>query len=442
MTPIVVRAALLAIAAAALAPSLAAQSTDSAPVSRALESPLASPPFPSSDWVNAYVVGEPDGTPDYPLQKAVFGTALAVSRVKIYGWAEVGANVSTSSNTNAPLVYGIVPNAVELDQLVLRFDRAPNTAQVAQVDWGFRFTSLFGIDYRATTAKGWFSDQLLQHNALYGYDPVELYGVLYLPRVAQGMVLKLGRYISPADIEDPFAVDNYLFSHSLPVAVDPTTFTGVQGTVRLSPQWELTIGADAGSDMAPWSNSARLNGQLLVRWVSRSGSDGLWGGLNSIGSGSFTNGHDDLQQVVAVWGHRFDSTVHIQTEAYYEWQFDAARGGSCNYGPVRSYGGGGGCGPIIPGRSEALGLVNYLEFLFSPNDYLSVRNDYLNDVQGQRTGYATPYTSLTVGWAHWISSLFLVRPEVRYERSYLVPAYDGGIAKDQATASIDLIARF
>jgi len=442
MTRITLRAALLAIAAATLASRPFAQSADSAPSSRALGSPLASPPFPSSDWVNAAVIGEPDGTSDYPLQRALFGTSIGGSGIKMYGWAAMSGNVSTSSNTNVPLGYGIVPNAVELDQLVLRFDRAPNTVQTAHLDWGFRFTSLYGIDYRATTAKGWFSDQLLQHNALYGYDPTELYALLYLPRVAEGLLLKVGRYISPADIEDPFAPDNYLFSHSLPVAVDPTTFTGVQGTVRLSPQWEVTAGLDAGSDMAPWTNSAQLNGQLLVRWVSRTGSDGLWGGLNSIGSGTYTNGHDNLQQVVAVWGHRFDSTVHMQTEAYYLWQFDAALGGSCNYGPVKPYGGGGGCGPTIPGRSEGVGVVNYLEFLFSPKDYLSVRNDYLNDVQGQRTGYATPYTSLTVGWAHWFSTLFLVRPEVRYERSYFVPAYDGGTAKDQATAAVDLIARF
>ena len=438
----IVRAVLLGIAAATLASRILAQGADSAPPSRALESPLSSPPFPSSDWVNAAVIGEPDGTSDYPLQRALFGTSIGGSGITMYGWAAVSANVSTSANTNVPLGYGIVPNAIELDQLVLRFDRAPNTVQTAHVDWGFRFTSLYGIDYRATTAKGWFSDQLLQHNQLYGYDPTELYALLYLPRVAEGLLLKVGRYISPADIEDPFVTDNYLFSHSLPVAVDPTTFTGVQGTVRLSRQWELTAGLDAGSDMAPWTNSAQLNAQLLVRWGSLSGSDGLWGGLNSIGGGRFTSGHDNLQQVVAVWGHRFNARVHMQTEAYYQWQFGAALGGSCNDGPVEPYGGGGGCGPILPGRSEAVGVVNYLEFLFSPNDYLSVRNDYLNDVQGQRTGYATPYSSLTVGWAHWFSPLFLVRPEVRYERSYFVAAYDGGAAKDQATASLDLIARF
>jgi len=31
-------------------------------------------------------------------------------------------------------------------------------------DWGFRIASLYGLDYRFTTAKGVFSEQLLKHN--------------------------------------------------------------------------------------------------------------------------------------------------------------------------------------------------------------------------------------------------------------------------------------
>lgn len=435
-------AALLPLAAFLLTPSLSAQSADSAPASRALASPLDSPPFPSSDWLGGPVIGEPDGTPDYPLQKAVFGQSLAASRFKIYGWANVSANASTSNNTNVPLSPNIVPNRFELDQLVLRIDRAPNTAQTDHADWGFRFTSLYGIDYRFTTAKGWFSDQLLQNNNLYGYDPTELYAVLYLPHLAQGTEFKVGRFGSPPDIDDPFAPDNYMLTHPLTISVDPVTFTGVEAVVRLNSQWALTLGADAGSDMAPWQNSAQLNGQAMVRWVSLSGSDGLWGGINSLGTGHFTNGHDNLQQVALTWGHKFNATVHMQTEAYYLWQFDGAKGGSCNYGPVEPYGGGGGCGPIIPGRSDAIAAVNYLEILTSPKSYVTLRTDYLNDVQGQRTGYATPYGTFTAGYAYWLWPLALLRLEARYDESFNATAYDNGTSVRQTTGSVDLTVRF
>jgi hypothetical protein len=433
----------LVIAAMMLAANASwAQASDSAPASRALASPLDSPPFPNSDWLGGPVIGEPDGTPVYPLQKLVFGNALDASRFKIYGWVDLSANASTSNNTNSPLTPTIVPNHFELDQLALRIDRTPNTVQTEHADWGFHFTGIYGIDYRYSTAKGWLSDQLLQNNYLYGFDPTELYAVLYLPHVAQGTEFRIGRYISPADIDDPFANDNYLLTHPLAISVDPVTFTGVQAIVRLSRQWALTLGADAGSDMAPWQNSAQLNGQALVRWVSLSGDDGLWGGINSLGTGHFTNGHDDLQQVIVTWGHKFNGTVHMQTEAYYLWQFDGAKGGSCNYGPVKLYGGGGGCGPIIPGRSDAIAAVNYLEILTSPKSYVSLRTDYLNDVQGQRTGYATPYGSFTAGYAHWLWPLALLRLEARYDESFSAAAYDNGTSVRQTTGSVDLLVRF
>jgi hypothetical protein len=41
-----------------------------------------------------------DATPEnYPLQKAL---GLTKSKVKFYGWVDVGGNLSTSKNSNAP----------------------------------------------------------------------------------------------------------------------------------------------------------------------------------------------------------------------------------------------------------------------------------------------------------------------------------------------------
>ncbi len=55
---------------------------------------------------------------------------------------------------------------------------------------------------------------------------MEAYGLIYIPNVAQGMVIKFGRYISPPDIEAQLALDNYLYTHSLMFTFDCYTQTG------------------------------------------------------------------------------------------------------------------------------------------------------------------------------------------------------------------------
>jgi hypothetical protein len=133
------------------------------------------------------------------LTKALWDAppALKKAKIKVYGWINPGGDVSTSKDSNIPESDAIVPNKLEMDQAVLRFERVPDSMQTNHIDWGFRLTTMYGIDYRWTTAQGWFSEQLLKRNSLYGADPEEAYGLVYFPHVAQGMMLKVGRYISP-----------------------------------------------------------------------------------------------------------------------------------------------------------------------------------------------------------------------------------------------------
>lgn len=410
---------------------------------RTLPSPLSSPPFPGSEWDGAPVVGLPNDDTYYPLQKLA-GLANNKSRIKIYGWVDVGGDLSSSKRSNAPTAYDIVPNAIELDQVILRIERQPNMVQTEHVDWGFLADNIYGMDYRYTIAKGIFSDQLLKKNSLYGYDPTQVYGLLYVPNVAEGMLVKVGRFISPSDIEAQWAPDNYLYSHSLMFTVDPYTFTGAQATVRLSKYFQFELGAHAGNDVAPWSNSASLNGMAMVRWISNNNNNSLYGGTPSLGQGYYKNDHDDLQMVVCTWGHRFSSKLHMMTELYYMWQRNAPMGGTVINGPAESYYMATGAGSIVPGLSSAVGFVNYFQVLLSAKNYISIRNDLLNDPQGNRTGFVTAFSSHTIGFVHHFNGIITVRPEIRYETSYAkgITPYDNGTKKDQYTAAADIIVRF
>jgi hypothetical protein len=92
-----------------------------------------------------------------------------------------------------------------------------------------------------------------------------------------------------------------------------------------------------------------------------------------------------------------------------------------------------------------VGLVNYFEILCGPKDYISIRNDGLNDVEGQRTGFATWYSTHTISWAHHFTDFIVIRPEVRYDHAWNsnnVTPYDGGTRDYQFTAAMDLIVSF
>lgn len=417
--------------------------TPSEPARRAKPAPFDSI-FPLTEYLGP-TIGVPNTDPIYPLTNEVWSIhpLLKDNDIRIYGWVNPSFNFSSSQDSNAPLSYSIVPNQFELDQLVLRIERIPDTVQTDHVDWGFRFTNLFGIDYRFTTSQGYLSDQLLQHNNLYGYDPLEAYGQIYIPNIAQGTVLTFGRYISPPDIEAQLAPQNFLFTHSLMFTVDCYTQTGINAAIKLNDTWTLLLGVHSGDDVAPWASGVNFPTLLaMIRWVSNDNNDSIWAGADSFNGRRFKGNHDNLQEFNFTWTHRFNPGFFTSTETYYMFQYDGRLGGTCNFGPIEPYGGGGGCGPIIPGYSSELGIVNYTELKVSEKDFLSFRTDFLDDFQGERTGFATAYMSGTIGLTHQFNNYFEVRPEIRYESAFSKMPYDNGRSQNQGTFNVDAIFRF
>jgi len=191
-----------------------------------------------------------------------YGEAIKASRIKAYGWFNGSVNWSTTNTSNTPDSYWIVPNRIVLDQGLLRLEREVDSVQTDHIDVGFRSTLFYGIDYRFTTSGGWFSDQLLRHNNLYGFDPTEQYITVYIPWVAQGLIVNVGRWIATPDIETQFAPDNYLGTHSILFTFDTYTQTGVMATMMLNQQWTVQAAIHSGTDMAPWYQGAIPTGMF------------------------------------------------------------------------------------------------------------------------------------------------------------------------------------
>jgi hypothetical protein len=444
---------------AASALPLVAPSAASSPapaMRRALDAPLDSI-FPSSDFPGpAYLIGVP-----------------ASSGNRLYGWLDTGIEFSTSGHSNFPMSYNDVPNSPQLDQAVVRFDKEPDTVQQSHFDWGYRFTSLYGVDYRYTTMEGVLSNQLLLRNQTNGYDPVEAYLVGYFPHIGQGTTVQLGRYISPPDIEANLSPQNFLYTHSLMFTFDCYTQMGALFTTMLSKYWTLVYGIHGETDTALWDGSAHFpTALLLARWVSHSNRNSIFFGVDAINTsgqfktwtkGTFVNastgqvqplvwGHDNLQQFNATWTHVFNPGFQNQFEAYYLYSLNAYVGGTINNynvataGPVY-LGAGGGPGAYLPGLSSAVGLVDYLEAKVGPTTFGSLRFDYLNDPRGWRSGFSTAYSSYTFGVTQHFGSgplfdsIWELRPEIRVETAYRpgVTPYNNGTTNHQTTFGMDAV---
>jgi hypothetical protein len=84
----------------------------------------------------------------------------------------------------------------------------------------------------------------------------------------------------------------------------------------------------------------------------------------------------------------------------------------------------------------------YVMYQLTDKDYIGVRTEGFDDVLGQRTGFATWYTETTFGWVHWLTPSIEVRPEIRYDHSYSMAAYDNGTKKDQFVFATDVLIKF
>ena len=407
------------------------------PASRIAPPPLDSPPFPNSYWPygGSPVIGAPD-TNTYPLMEAINGNK---ARSKIYGWLEPGFNFSTSKEIVYPMSYNIYANRLALDQVVVYVERLPDTVQADHIDFGYHLSAFYGVDYRFTTSKGYFSQQLIKFNRQYGFDPVMEYADVYIPWVAEGMDIRIGRYISVPGIEAQLAPANYSYTHSLLFTTDPFTQTGILATVKLNNRWLIQAGVQASNDTAPWVNDAKPSLTACVSYTVTGQNDNYYLCANGINHGKYA--FNNVQHFDATWYHKLNPSTHIATEAWYMYERDVpnvsapiapeagANPAFCSPGQLRCF-------------APEWSAVNYLEKELSKKDYLSIRNVVLDDMKGQRTGFKTWYSEHEFMYGHWIGSTILFRPGIRFERAYDRTAYDSGARKNQFSFAMDVIFKF
>lgn len=454
------------------------------------------PPFPFTEWpyggTTSLGVTRPSSV-DSPLMAALgntsFGKLLADNNMQIYGWVNGGGNISTNTvrpGGNLPAAYDLTPNTFQLEQAVVYFERLPDTVQKDHMDWGFRLSAIYGVDYRFTTAYGIASDQLLGHNLYNGYDFPMVYGELYVPQVLDGMMIRVGRFVSVPDIEAQLAPNNYMYSHSLTYSYDNFTNTGIQTTTAINKNWMVQLGVTVGTEAAPWHWGATVanpfpnpifpGSTMLqdpgaqpsvtagIRWQSDSGRDSVYVVADALNNGVW--GYNNLQWKGITYYHKFNDQWHLSWEFYELDQRNVPNGLNAQVQTIAANGG----LPFTPFQginfnapnlaqcfnqgqltctARSFATVAYLNYQFSPLDNISFRPEFFDDEEGQRTGVRTRYVDFGIGWQHWFSPQIEIRPEVTFYHSLDAPAFNGnafnGIAptkKDATIASADLIIHF
>jgi hypothetical protein len=436
------------------------------------------PPQPFTEWpyggTTTLGVTRPNSA-DSPLMVALakteVGEFMADHNVQVYGWVNGGFNISTSKNQggNNPAAYIVNPNTLQLDQFVVYMERLPDTVQNDHIDWGFRLSGIYGENYRYTNSYGLWSDQFNGHNQTNGFDAPMMYGELFFPQVAEGLVLRFGRYIALPDIEAQLAPNNYMYSHSLTYTFDNYTNTGIQGTLGLTKNWFLQLGVSVGTEAMPWHwgetspnffpNPVFPGGSYLtdpgakpsvtacVRWQNDSGNDNVYACGDALNDG--VQGYNNLQWTGITYYHKFNDQWHISMESYLLSQKNVLNAGDLlqagNPQAIAILNNGG--SPFSPQNiafnspgtalcsnpaaltctARAYSALAYLNYSPNPLDNWSARAEYYDDEEGQRTGVATRYIEFGIGLQHWLSPQIELRPEVTWYRSLNAPAFDANL---------------
>jgi hypothetical protein len=456
--------------------------------------PQSTPPMPFTEWpyggTTTIGVTRPASI-DSPLMNAISNTApgswMADNHIQVYGWINAGGNLSNNSvrGGNAPAAYDYNPNTVQLDQAVLYIERLPDTVQKDHIDWGFRLAPIYGENYRYTTAYGLWSYQLLNQNKNYGYDLPMAYGEVFIPQIAEGLMVRFGRYISIPDIEAQLAPNNYMYTHSMTYTFDNYTNTGIQSTLAVTKNWMVQLGVSVGTEAMPWHYNAQIANpfpNLLypnntmpkdpgavpslaagVRWTSDSGNDNVYVVADGINGGNW--GYNNLQWYGITYYHKFNDQWHISIESYDIHQNNVLNAN--NPAAVAAFQNGG--TPFSPQympfnapglaqcsnaglfscTAESRSFLWYLNYSPTKMDNISWRFEWFDDVEGQRTGIKTNYVETGLGWQHWFSPQIEIRPEFSFYRSLNGFAFNGnsnlGIAPNKNTAligSADIIIHF
>ena len=401
--------------------------------------------------------------------------------VKWGGWLQTSISKNFNSSPdkfNGPVTFGDRTAELQVNQLYLYLQKAVTTGG-DDWDWGGRvdfnygtdsiFTQAYGVpafDVRSgavnTNRGNWDLHLTSFDDRFYGIALPQAYGELNIP-VGNGLNIKAGHFYTPIGYEVVTAPDNFFFSKPYTFQFgEPFTHTGVLGNYSIDDNWALMAGAVTASATGGW--------------------DGNWnrglGNWDFIGGGTWTSDDKNYslgitstagptsEQSSNTWAlyslvgkaNFLDNTLH------YIFQHD--RGWANNVITANTATNGG-----FNENAQWYGINQYLMYDVQEDLTVGLRGEWFRDNNGFRVngparcgagnnsdaagvvssytcpGYSYPYAGsnyyeVTAGVTYKPIKWVMLRPNLRYDWTDKVKAFDAGKRTDQFLFSADVVILF
>jgi len=328
--------------------------------STAPATPPAPPPRPLTAALNATPLGTPMGNANISITGFIEGSTTFIDHS--------APGVAQGNNPITGRSFDTESDSLLLDQLDLNITKSVDDTQ-KKFDIGFVVEQMYGADMAYIHSNGLttYSPSKIgsARQPKNQYDLTQANLTFAVP-VGNGMLITVGKFITPLGAEVIDAPGNALFSHSFLFGQLPFTQTGVTAGYNVCPEFTATLGFTRG-----WDQALRdVNGDLdLLGSFAYTSDDKKWSHTLNISSGnqdSDASGQDGWRTVLDYVGsYQYSDNLKLTLNADYGWQAQAAAGG---------------------GTAQWYGIATYAAYTICDYATLNARAEWFNDQNGASPG--------------------------------------------------------
>lgn len=386
------------------------------------------------------------------------------NNLKLGGWlnSSISANMNGSKTDgfNGPITFNDRTGELQMNQLYLFLQKEVNV-NGSSFDWGGRFDFMYGSDAIFTQAYGnagvnrgnWDLHLTGNDSRFYDIALPQAYAEFNIP-VGTGVDVKIGHFYTIIGYEVVTAPDNFFITKPYTMQYgEPFTHTGILANYNIDDNWNISAGAVTGSNTGGWDgnfdrglgNWAFLGG---VTWTSDDSGTSL--AVTSTAGEVAENNSGAWNMYSVVGKHDFMEDLHYIIQHDHGFADNVAAPSSGN------------------GNAEWYGINQYL--IYDINDKLStgLRAEWFRDHNGYRINgpgrcfaasgnigpnFACPnavgypiggngYYAITGGLSYKPAKWLNLRPNIRYDFTDNLPAFNNGNSRNQLLLSADVVVTF